>query len=334
MSIKLAHFEWLLADQGGPEPPVGLPAGGESLPPCPGGQARMEQVSVLGDTDLYLFNGRFDEPQTLRAIDARRGRPLGMILVQAGDFRFQPAGSRQPCDASRDTVILHAPEEREAHYAFPAGQPVDLAALTVGQHALHDFLAADRPPALLRGVAEEHPGVPALLDLMAPSPAFVGIARQMLNNPYQGPARRLFFEAQVLEGFAELLRRLDGGKTEPRLSAISSWERSRVFEARDVLASRVADPPSLPELARLVNLPVKRFNRLFQAVFGTTPFAWVRDYRLALARQLLTEESLPIKQVAHRLGYANVHNFTHAFTARFGIPPGALRGRGKKGQPG
>lgn len=327
MSVKLAHFEWLLSEQDGPEA-----SAGEPFPSCPGGRVSMEQVSVLGDIDLYVFNGRFDEPQTLRAADERPGRPLGMILVGAGQFQFQPAGCDRPCGAGRDTLVLHAPEAREARYDFAAGQAVELAALTVGPKALHGFLAADRPPALLRGVAEEHAGTPALLDLMAPSPALAAATRHMLGNPYRGPARRLFFEAKILEAFAELRHRLDGDrKAEP---AMSAWERARVFEARDLLACRLADPPALAELARLVNLPAKRLNHLFREVFGTTPFAWVRDSRLALARQLLAEERLPIKQVAHRLGYANVHNFTHAFTARFGIPPGAARGRTKKGRGG
>jgi AraC-like DNA-binding protein len=326
MSTKLAHFEWLLSDRNDPESPADDSADGESLLPCPGGQTRMEQVSVLGDIDLYVFNGRFDEAMTLRAVDERSGRLLGVISTQAGNYRFQPAGCDRPCNANRDTVILHSPEEREGRYLFPAGTQIDLAALTVGPRALHELLASDRPPALLRGLVKGHSGIPPLLDRMVPSPTFAGITRQLVNNPYRGAARRLFFEAKVLEGFAELLHRLEGGEAEPRLQAISSWERSRVFEAQDVLVGRVADPPSLPELARLVGLPAKRLDRLFREVFGTTPFGWVRDYRLTLAKQLLTEESLPIKQVAHRLGYANVHNFTHAFKARFGIPPGALRG--------
>jgi AraC-like DNA-binding protein len=333
MSTKLAHFEWLLSDRDDTEPPTDGPADAEILPPCPGGQTRMEQISILGDIDLYLFNGRFDEALTLHAIDERPGRQLGMILTQAGNYRFQPAGCGQPYGIAQDTVILHVPEEREAHYFFSAGERVDLVALTINHQALHDFLAADRPPALLRGLMEGRmEEVPPLLDRMALSPAFAGVTRQLLNNPYHGPARRLFFESKVLESLAELLHRLHDGNAASRPPALSSWERFRVFEARDVLVSRIADPPSLPELARLVNLPAKRLNRLFREVFGTTPFAWVLDYRLTLAKQLLTEESLPIKQVAHRLGYANVHNFTHAFTARFGMPPGALRGRGKKTQ--
>jgi AraC-like DNA-binding protein len=330
MSTQLARFEWLLSDRSDPEPSADDPADGESRLPCPAGQTRMEQVSVLGDIDLYLFNGRFDESLTLRAVDERSGRLLGIILTQAGNFRYRPAGCDRPCSADRDTVVLHSPEEREGYYSFPAGERIDLAALTVGHRALHEFLAQDRPPALLRGLVEGRPEIPPVLDLLAASPAFAGITRQLTDNPYQGAARRLFFEAKVLEGFAELLHRLNDGRAEPQPPALSSWERSRVFEARDVLVGRIADPPSLPELARLVNLPAKRLHRLFREVFGTTLFAWVRDYRLTLAKQLLTEESLPIKQVAHRLGYANVHNFTHAFTARFGIPPGAVRGRGKR----
>jgi AraC-like DNA-binding protein len=59
----------------------------------------------------------------------------------------------------------------------------------------------------------------------------------------------------------------------------------------------------------------------------------MRNHRLELAERLLIEERVPIKQLAHRLGYANVHNFTHAFTARLGVSPGALRDGGRKPVP-
>ncbi|MFM8331624.1 MAG: helix-turn-helix domain-containing protein [Candidatus Methylumidiphilus sp.] len=215
------------------------------------------------------------------------------------------------------------------NFLFPADGQIDAMALMLGREALAEMLGPDRPPKLLNDWLENRSGLAPFANRMASTPAFASATRQLASNPYQGSSRRMFFEAKAMEGFAELLHCLSGGEAESRALALSAWERSRLFEARDLLMAHIADPPALAELARQVGLPVKRLDRLFREVFGTTPFGWVRDYRLTLAKQLLTEENLPIKQVAHRLGYSNVHNFTHAFTARFGMPPGAMR-KGKK----
>lgn len=326
MSIKMARFEWLLPNQHQTDP-ANDPTDADILPPCPGGQMHMEQVSVLGEAMLYIVKARFNEAMNLAADDGQSGNHLGLILTQTGQYQLQAEGD-PPATVDPAAVILHLPEERGMSYHFPQGERVEAAALTLGRPALQALLESERPPALLRDWIEDRAGTAPFMNRLMSSPVFARAAQQLVDNPYQGAARRLFFEAKILEGFAELLHRLDN--TQTQTSTPTPWERARVYEARDLLANQVADPPSLTELARLVGLPVKRLDRLFREVFGVTPFAWVRDYRLNLAKQLLTEEALPIKHVAYRLGYANVHNFTHAFTARFGITPGAVRGRGKK----
>lgn len=329
MSIKLTHFEWLLSEQYDSKPSADHPADTEALPPCPNGQIQMEQIPVLGNSALYHFKARFDEAATLCASEGGSGSHLGLILTQAGNYQLHTEGGDQPCDVDRNAVVLQSPEQQRLDYCFPAGERIDAMAFTLGRESLSELLGSDRPPALLRDWLESRSGMAPFARRMAASAGFADITRQLAHSPYQGAARRLFCEAKVLEGFAELLHRLEGGEAETRALTLTAWERARVFEARDVLMARVADPPGLSELAGLVGLPTKRLDRLFRGVFGTTPFGWMRDYRLTLAKRLLAEESLPIKQVAHRLGYANVHNFTHAFTARFGVSPGALRGRGK-----
>lgn len=329
MSINLTSFEWLLSDQNDPKPATDNPVDAEALPPCPNGQIQMEQIPVLGNSVLYLFKAQFNEAATLCANEGGSGSHLGLILTQAGNYQLHTEGCGQPCDVDRNAVVLQSPGQQRVDYYFPVGERIDAMAFTLGRESLNELLGSDRPPKLLADWLESRSGMLPFARQMAASAGFADITRQLAHSPYQGAARRLFCEAKALEGFAELLHRLDGGGVESRTPSLTSWERSRVFEAREVLMERVADPPGLSELADLVGLPTKRLDRLFREVFGATPFGWVRDYRLTLAKQLLTEESLPIKQVAHRLGYANVHNFTHAFTARFGVSPGALRGRGK-----
>lgn len=323
MPLKLASCEWLFPAKDSPEPDDD---GADALPPCSAAQFQMEQVPLLGRAGLYLFKARFDEAAVLCTSEGGSGSNLGLVLTQVGHYQIDTEGCG-PCLAGRDAVILHSPEERRVHFGFPAGQQIEAMALIFDRDTLGELLRHDRPPSVLRDWLEGRPGIEPFARRLVSSPAFASTARHLARNPYQGLARRLFMEAKVLEGVAELVQRL--GDAEARSPALTPWERSRVFEARDLLTERVADPPTLAELARLVGLPVKRLDRLFREVFGTTPFGWVRDYRLTLAHRLLTEENLPIKQVAHRLGYANVHNFTHAFTARFGVSPGALRGRGK-----
>ncbi|PXC06966.1 MULTISPECIES: helix-turn-helix domain-containing protein, partial [Gammaproteobacteria] len=49
---------------------------------------------------------------------------------------------------------------------------------------------------------------------------------------------------------------------------------------------------------------------------------YVRDRRLEIGRQMVREGRWQIAQIAYRLGYSSPENFTHAYRARFGHPPG------------
>ncbi len=59
----------------------------------------------------------------------------------------------------------------------------------------------------------------------------------------------------------------------------------------------------------------------FRRLYGQAVFEVLRDERLAHARLSLATAGASIKQIARRVGYSHVSNFTAAFTRRYGEPP-------------
>jgi AraC family transcriptional regulator, transcriptional activator of the genes for pyochelin and ferripyochelin receptors len=81
------------------------------------------------------------------------------------------------------------------------------------------------------------------------------------------------------------------------------------------------NPPSLLDLARQVGLNDRKLKQRFHQVFHTTPFAYLRDYRLERAQQLLMDSEQSIEQVAKAVGYADRSRFAVAFRKKFGVNP-------------
>lgn len=104
-------------------------------------------------------------------------------------------------------------------------------------------------------------------------------------------------------------------------------EVERLCRARQVLRERLAEPPSLNELARIVGTNQPRLSRGFRALFGTTVFGFLREARLQRARELLTGTRLPVKTIALEVGYRNTADLTRGVKERFGITPTGLRER-------
>jgi AraC-like DNA-binding protein len=86
----------------------------------------------------------------------------------------------------------------------------------------------------------------------------------------------------------------------------------RIQQARQILEQRIANPPSLQELADAVHLSPKRLSSLFQTAFGMTAFAWLREYRMQQAAKLLRTTQLSIGAIAERVGLGKA-----AFSTQF-----------------
>lgn len=106
-----------------------------------------------------------------------------------------------------------------------------------------------------------------------------------------------------------------------------------LLRARQILRERLAEPPSLTELARLVGTNQPRLSRGFRTLFGTTVYGFVRESRLQRARTLLAETQLPVKSIALEVGYRGTSDLTRAIKGHWGLTPTALRQRLRAAPP-
>src|SRR3954468_11118503 len=75
----------------------------------------------------------------------------------------------------------------------------------------------------------------------------------------------------------------------------------------------------------------RQIRRVVQRELGVSPMELLQTRRLLLAKQLLTETSLPISEVAHASGYASLRRFNDAFGRRYGMPPTRFRRKAEAG---
>lgn len=104
----------------------------------------------------------------------------------------------------------------------------------------------------------------------------------------------------------------------------SGAEPRAVALAKELLAARLGEPPSLEELATLVNLSPFHFARVFRRATGLPPHAWLKQRRLEQARALLRSGCAPL-QVALQLGFADQSHLNRQFKQSYGVSPGEYR---------
>lgn len=98
-----------------------------------------------------------------------------------------------------------------------------------------------------------------------------------------------------------------------------------VDRALSMIADGALQHESVDALARRLGISDRHLRRLLLAHAGATPQALHATQRLLLAKQLLTETTLPVTQVALAAGFGSVRRFNDVFSASCGMAPGRLR---------
>lgn len=85
------------------------------------------------------------------------------------------------------------------------------------------------------------------------------------------------------------------------------------------------DEGSVDDLGRVLGVTGRHLRRAMETELGVAPVELAQSRRLALAKQLLQDSSLPLTEIAFASGFGSVRRFNALFSARFGRPPSALR---------
>jgi AraC family transcriptional regulator len=99
-------------------------------------------------------------------------------------------------------------------------------------------------------------------------------------------------------------------------------------QVRDITAyveSLRGASPTVTELAALAGISRRHLGRIFKQTTGQTLHDYVTTVRVRKAITLLCDTQMPIKQVAHELGFAALESFSVAFRSATGQTPTTFR---------
>ncbi|TYQ09713.1 UNVERIFIED_ORG: Transcriptional regulator containing an amidase domain and an AraC-type DNA-binding HTH domain [Gordonia westfalica J30] len=103
-----------------------------------------------------------------------------------------------------------------------------------------------------------------------------------------------------------------------------------VQQVIDYIEADPAEPMSVGDLAKISGLSVRALQLSFQRSLGMSPMAYLRDVRLARAREQLLRApsgSMTVTRVAHDWGFLNPGRFTAQYRQKYGESPSeTLRG--------
>jgi AraC family transcriptional regulator of adaptative response / DNA-3-methyladenine glycosylase II len=87
----------------------------------------------------------------------------------------------------------------------------------------------------------------------------------------------------------------------------------------------IGNDAGLEAIADQFELSSRQIRRIVQKELGVPPIQLLQTRRLLLAKQLLTETTLPVTQIAFASGFSSLRRFNDAFNSRYGLAPARLR---------
>ncbi|MGL4772189.1 MAG: helix-turn-helix domain-containing protein [Clostridium sp.] len=107
------------------------------------------------------------------------------------------------------------------------------------------------------------------------------------------------------------------------MRAISS--NYAVARAEHYIEQHFSEHITVSDLAKLVNMSVSNFNRLFKKEMKITPIEYLIEVRIEKSKQLLRRKEVPITDIAIRCGFGSSAHFSSSFSKALGVTPSEFR---------
>jgi len=153
------------------------------------------------------------------------------------------------------------------------------------------------------------------------SPSMAIVLNQLINFNLNPSIKSLYFKGKAYELLSLYFNRNEDADVEQCPFLVDETNVIKIRKAKDIIVSRMAEPPSLHELADEIGLSLKKLKEGFKQIYGDSVFSFLFDYKMEVARKLLEAGNNNVNEVGHKVGYSTSSHFIAAFKKKYGTTP-------------
>ncbi len=153
------------------------------------------------------------------------------------------------------------------------------------------------------------------------SPSMAVALNQLINFNLNSSIKNLYFKGKAYELLSLYFNRSEDADIEQCPFLVDESNVIKIRKAKDIVVSRMAEPPSLQELSDEIGLSLKKLKEGFKQIYGDTVYSFLFDYKMEFARKLLESGDHNVNEVGLRVGYSTSSHFIAAFKKKYGTTP-------------
>ncbi|GAB7257408.1 AraC family transcriptional regulator [uncultured Polaribacter sp.] len=147
------------------------------------------------------------------------------------------------------------------------------------------------------------------------------VLQQIINSNINSSIRQLYVKGKIYELLSLHFQKEESADAEYCPFLVDEQNVIKIRKAKDIIISRMAEPPSLQELATEIGLNLKKLKEGFKQIYGDTVYSFLFDYKMEHARKLLESNKYNVNEVGTQVGYSTASHFIAAFKKKFGTTP-------------
>jgi AraC-like DNA-binding protein len=147
------------------------------------------------------------------------------------------------------------------------------------------------------------------------------VLQQIINSNINSSIRELYVKGKVYELLSLHFQKDENVEGEYCPFLVDEQNVLKIRKAKEIIIDKMAEPPSLQELANEIGLNIKKLKEGFKQIYGDTVFSFLFDYKMEHARRLLETKQYNVNEVGVKVGYSTASHFIAAFKKKFGTTP-------------
>lgn len=135
--------------------------------------------------------------------------------------------------------------------------------------------------------------------------------------------RRIINDAKMLELFLSVFKYHIN--TETDISPDKTAAQKYIDFSVNYIKANIGQNLTVSKLTKLLGISQPYLYKIFKDAFGKSPKCFIMDYRIKLAKEMLTETDFSITQIAYSVGFSDSFSFSKCFSQKVGISPTEYR---------
>ncbi|NAS31767.1 helix-turn-helix domain-containing protein [Flavobacteriaceae bacterium R38] len=153
------------------------------------------------------------------------------------------------------------------------------------------------------------------------SPSMAVVLHQVMNASFHKSIQNLYFKGKAYELLSLYFNKSEDADIEQCPFLIDEENVIKIRKAKEIVISRMAEPPGLQELSEEIGLNLKKLKEGFKQIYGDSVYSFLFDYKMEYARKMLESGQYNVNEVGLKVGYSTSSHFITAFKKKYGTTP-------------